>query len=584
MTNNKTNILLFGGILFSILFLFSVSAVSYVDNSVYGNQISSINSSRGGGGGSTTNNYYQATPNGTNTQVQFNDNGVFGGSTQTYNKSNGQTVFDGKGFGNVNSGTATIDYGSGSYDDCGSNTWTIRVYAFNGTVWSKTPLVLSKATNEDCTDSLSIDYTWTPVVGAVKYTVFDLSDWCGYDLDYYQNVTGTSLTDSDCSEWTFGDQYIYDVVIANPSDFNGSIISYVPITDYSTLDVYGTSTFQGTHNQYGASYIYNTIYGMNGVTNYWTMNPSGNLRLIYGTLSVGNPTPNANVQLYIDGVGQGQNYAQAIFRYKDGYSSTIRWESDKAGGFTQTSALNVIPDSTYAGNYTTNWETLVWKTGGSYWANNLLLSTRDGSTTFNSVGSPLNVKANTTSFVNLSGVTNAQIFSNGNATFKNLTAVNVNVTGNFSAKMPYGTFSSSQTQTVAVASTAYNISFNWTDDSYLITKTNDVNFTVKQSGDYYIDVSAIFSTDLPNKHVELWARKNGVDIPRSNTKMELATAGIEIPLAVSFIIDLNTTDVVTLMYASDDAGSQLVATGATAYSPASPSIIMNMYKISEITE
>lgn len=169
----------------------------------------------------------------------------------------------------------------------------------------------------------------------------------------------------------------------------------------------------------------------------------------------------------------------------------------------------------------------------------------------------------------------------------NLTTVNnFIVNGNFSAKRPSGMFSSTQTQIVIVASTAYVTTFNYTENSYLILKSTDQqNFTIQQSGDYLIELSVVIVTDTNNKHFEVWPQINGVNVPRSNTRVEIENAGTEQVIAVPFILDLNAGDSFRIMYSSDDAGSQMVSTDAHGTGvnavPICPSIIMTVTKISE---
>jgi hypothetical protein len=164
-----------------------------------------------------------------------------------------------------------------------------------------------------------------------------------------------------------------------------------------------------------------------------------------------------------------------------------------------------------------------------------------------------------------------------------ITATNGNITGNLSYKNPHGAYSSTQTQTLSGTSTATVMTFNYTDDSYLITKTGDTNFSVARSGGYNFIISAITSASLANRHVEIWARKNGVNIPRSNTRIEKPISG-EGVVAVPLHIDMNTTDVVQIMWASeDDAGMTLKYTTNTSYSPESPSVIMTVTRIGDLT-
>jgi hypothetical protein len=65
--------------------------------------------------------------------------------------------------------------------------------------------------------------------------------------------------------------------------------------------------------------------------------------------------------------------------------------------------------------------------------------------------------------------------------------------------------------------------------------------------------------------------------------MQFPNANTEIPLAVPFIIDLLPTDKLRFMTATSNAGSSIVYTTNTSYSPATPSIIVTFSKISEIT-
>lgn len=149
-------------------------------------------------------------------------------------------------------------------------------------------------------------------------------------------------------------------------------------------------------------------------------------------------------------------------------------------------------------------------------------------------------------------------------------------------KVPYGMYSSTETQTIAVANTAYPVTFNNIEDDYLITMTKS-NFTFPIEGDYLVIVSAIIDVDTPNKHVELWVQKNNADIVRSNTIVQAPSAAAELTLVVPFILDAKPTDKFRFMYASDDAGSRLLYTTNTTHSPATPSIIVTMNRISDIT-
>lgn len=160
---------------------------------------------------------------------------------------------------------------------------------------------------------------------------------------------------------------------------------------------------------------------------------------------------------------------------------------------------------------------------------------------------------------------------------------NVHIDGNLSVKRPYASFSSTQTQSPALANTAYPVTFNFTDDAYLINIANETNITFSQTGDYNIIISAIVSSSVANKHVDIWFRKNGVDIPRSNTHKEVANINAEYVIAASLIHDFMTNDTLQVMWGSDSTGMNLVYTTNSSYAPESPSIIMTVLKVSEVT-
>lgn len=164
-----------------------------------------------------------------------------------------------------------------------------------------------------------------------------------------------------------------------------------------------------------------------------------------------------------------------------------------------------------------------------------------------------------------------------------ITARNLNLTGNLSVKRPYAMFSDMTTQNITSTGTATPVNFNTTEDAYQITITNKQNISVQQQGDYLIEISAIVKSQNTNKRVEIWIRKNGVDIPRSNTIYDFKGINTVAVISVPFIIDLQTTDNFQVMWAGNDNTISMEAVTATGYSPATPSIIMTMNKISEIT-
>ena len=169
-----------------------------------------------------------------------------------------------------------------------------------------------------------------------------------------------------------------------------------------------------------------------------------------------------------------------------------------------------------------------------------------------------------------------------------MTTQNIRVNGNVSIKRPFGSWSSTETQIMGAINKVYPITFNYTDEAYQIIKQGNTNFSVEQTGEYFVSISALFDTDSPNVHVELWIQyynfTSGIwsNVPRSNTKMQIPTASTESVLVVSLIMPATPQDKFRIVMATDNAGSQLLYETNSSYSPEVPSIIMVAHKISEI--
>lgn len=144
------------------------------------------------------------------------------------------------------------------------------------------------------------------------------------------------------------------------------------------------------------------------------------------------------------------------------------------------------------------------------------------------------------------------------------------------AQTPYGTFvdTTNQTQTGGVANTATPIKFNTTEDAnnVYIDTTNTTKIYVTESGDYFLQFSAVFSTPTSSaKEVDVWAAKNGVYIPRSNTRMVLTGNPNESVMVAGAIVDLDPGDYIQL-YFSSSAASMTLKSFSGLTSPTRPDI------------
>ena len=137
---------------------------------------------------------------------------------------------------------------------------------------------------------------------------------------------------------------------------------------------------------------------------------------------------------------------------------------------------------------------------------------------------------------------------------------------------PYGTFTTSANQTVAGANTAtvVNSSFT-TQDANKITISNG-KITVQETGDYFVMFSAVFTKSNANSTTaDLWLRKNGVNVPDSNTRVTISGGGGETVMVANFILDLNAKDYIEFVFSSPDANTKLTYYSASS-NPTRPAV------------
>jgi hypothetical protein len=83
--------------------------------------------------------------------------------------------------------------------------------------------------------------------------------------------------------------------------------------------------------------------------------------------------------------------------------------------------------------------------------------------------------------------------------------------------------------------------------------------------------------------VNIWFRKNGVDVPRSDTKVDIASSAQYVVAAWNLVLTVAATDTVQLMWASADTDVTLVASAATTtpdpIRPAIPSVILTATQV-----
>ena len=148
----------------------------------------------------------------------------------------------------------------------------------------------------------------------------------------------------------------------------------------------------------------------------------------------------------------------------------------------------------------------------------------------------------------------------------------------------FGSFYDTTTQTVALGAVKA-IELNTTDISGGITITNNLlgrptRLTVNTTGVYNVQFSAQLNrtTGGNAKQIDIWLRKNGLDIPWSNTGVTMQANDGKIVAAWNFYISLNAGQYAEIMWTQDDAIDILASPAGVNY-PETPSVIVTMNKI-----
>ena len=142
----------------------------------------------------------------------------------------------------------------------------------------------------------------------------------------------------------------------------------------------------------------------------------------------------------------------------------------------------------------------------------------------------------------------------------------------------FGQFYDTTTQIAAAINTPYAITFNTTDVSngvFLGTPSSRV--TVDTEGVY----NFLFSIQLDKTNggtgiFWVWPRINGVNVPDSNSQVQIQGNNAEQLVTVGYFFKLKAGDYVEIMYAVNDVSVQVEAFPASAFYPSVPSIILTV--------
>jgi hypothetical protein len=156
---------------------------------------------------------------------------------------------------------------------------------------------------------------------------------------------------------------------------------------------------------------------------------------------------------------------------------------------------------------------------------------------------------------------------------------------------PYGAFQDSTDQVAANTTTAYAITFDTTDFNNGVTLSNSSRLNVSQSGIYNVQFSIQFTnTTNASQDVDVWFRKNGTNIDKSNSRFGFAPRkGAGDPFhtiaAINYFVSLNASDYVEIMWRPTDVGVSIeqYPAGTSPTRPAVPSAIVTLSFVSNLS-
>lgn len=142
----------------------------------------------------------------------------------------------------------------------------------------------------------------------------------------------------------------------------------------------------------------------------------------------------------------------------------------------------------------------------------------------------------------------------------------------------YGQFYDTTTQTAAIASAAYAMTFNTTVLSSNVTiGTPASRVVVANAGIYLFSISAQFlETGAGSGSAWYWYRINGTDETYSASRVSVSALIPAQHMADATALSLSAGDYVEIMWATDDTNIELTATAAAGAIPGIPSITLSV--------
>jgi hypothetical protein len=145
----------------------------------------------------------------------------------------------------------------------------------------------------------------------------------------------------------------------------------------------------------------------------------------------------------------------------------------------------------------------------------------------------------------------------------------------------YGAFCSTGSQTNPVANVSRSMQLDTVEHSNGVSVVSGSRITFTNGGVYNIQFSAqLQNTSAGTSPVNIWFKKNGGNVSRSNTIIDLVKqAGNKTVAAWNYIDTANKDDYYEIVWQSSDTTAELHAATATGNIPSTPSVIITATQV-----
>ena len=186
----------------------------------------------------------------------------------------------------------------------------------------------------------------------------------------------------------------------------------------------------------------------------------------------------------------------------------------------------------------------------------------------------VNGKTSTTTIQITSGATTDYILTSSDSQGNGVWTPSYNL-----SSKDYGSFYDTTTQ-IGGNGTIQSFQLNSSGATKGISITDLTGITVTHTGVYNIQFSAQINDNGGTTHdVYIWLRKNGLDIPNSNSRVEVGNNNNYIVAAWNFVEQFNSNDVINLMWYSESNTISILYDATPTAGPEIPSLILTITQI-----